>query len=529
MSQLFRQHFDLATEPFGITPNADFFFGGAQRADVLDALTVTILHDEGIVTVVGEIGMGKTMLARMLLDRVRSMPVDAVYLPNPVFDRDEILRAIVRDLTGELPSGSRTDTLAVLEPLLIKRYAEGRRVVVVIDEAHTMPAPTLEEIRLLSNLETAHHKLLKIIMFGQPELDHLLADHRLRQVRDRVTHRFVLHPLSRDEVAAYLDFRLQRAGYHRGRLFTPEAQTLLAEASGGRTRRINLLADKSLLAAYAAGSNEVIAAHVRQACRDTDAPSVAAAAPTPAPHTVRSSPRGRHWALTACLVVAGVGLGWWFAQPRGLPPSLEADASTNRPTASPLPSTVEPQAPTPSSPAVAVGPTQAAVDPVATVSASAFPPSAEAPSPGASAPNIEGLAAEAATASRSPEPATKVASVSTPGVSGVPDALRRLQAESEALFTGQPGKFTLQLVAMPGPQWEALTAAIQQVSGQLGDKTRVMTNDRLYGGVHYHAIYVGVYDSRMQAQAALQNLPPSLRSQKPMVRQFDRIAEEPRP
>jgi len=244
MSVLYRDHFEFTTDPFGITPNTDFFFGGGQRADILEALAVTIMHDEGIVMVVGEIGMGKTMLSRMLLERLKSMQVDTVYLPNPVFDRDEILNAIAKDLTGTAAVGSRAEVLGVLEPLLIQRHSEGRRVVVVIDEAHSMPALTLEEIRLLSNLETSHHKLLKIMMFGQPELEQLLQAPHLRQVRDRVSHRFNLRPLTPVEVAEYLDFRLQRAGRNRGQLFSPEAQQLLAQASGGRTRRVNMLAEQ---------------------------------------------------------------------------------------------------------------------------------------------------------------------------------------------------------------------------------------------------------------------------------------------
>lgn len=227
------------------------------------------------------------------------------------------------------------------------------------------------------------------------------------------------------------------------------------------------------------------------------------------------------------MVLAGVGLGWWFAQPRGLPvPGADVQA----PRAA-EPSTGEPPTRSPAPSPVAAGPAQAAVDPVAAVAASPLSSSSQAPALEASPPQSEGPTPVSNEAAAPPpaETAPKVASWVSPESSGVPEPVRRLQAESEAIFTGQPGKFTLQLVAMPGPQWQALAAAIQQVRGQLGEQTRVMTNDRLYGGVHYHAIYVGVYDSRLQAQAALQNLPPSLRSQKPMVRQFDRIAEEPRP
>ncbi|MDP3172686.1 MAG: ATP-binding protein, partial [Polaromonas sp.] len=159
MSVLYLDHFSLAADPFRITPDTEFFFTGGQRGDILEGLIVAAMHDEGIVSVVGEIGMGKTMLSRMLLERLRPLPCDTVYLANPVFDRDEILGAIAHDLMAEPPQGNRAHMLAALEAVLIERYSQGRRVVVVIDEAHSMPATTLEEIRLLSNLETTQNKL----------------------------------------------------------------------------------------------------------------------------------------------------------------------------------------------------------------------------------------------------------------------------------------------------------------------------------------------------------------------------------
>ncbi|MDP3411761.1 MAG: AAA family ATPase, partial [Polaromonas sp.] len=269
MSVLYLDHFSLAADPFRITPDTEFFFTGGQRGDILEGLIVAAMHDEGIVSVVGEIGMGKTMLSRMLLERLRPLPCDTVYLANPVFDRDEILGAIAHDLMAEPPQGNRAHMLAALEAVLIERYSQGRRVVVVIDEAHSMPATTLEEIRLLSNLETTQNKLLKIVLFGQPELDELLDAPQLRQVKDRISHRFELQPLNADEASAYLRFRLHKAGWQGGELFDTEALKLLVQASGGRTRRLNMLADKSLLAAYAEGVSQVGAEQVSRAVGDS--------------------------------------------------------------------------------------------------------------------------------------------------------------------------------------------------------------------------------------------------------------------
>lgn len=264
MSLLYLDHFGLSKPPFQITPDLDFFFSGGRRGDILSALQHVARHDEGISTLVAEVGSGKTLLARLMIARL-GQDVCTVYLANPCFSRDEIISAIGRDLGLTQLAPSIEEKLATLHQELLRRHAQGQRVLLVVDEAHAMPAESLEEVRLLSNLETGQHKLINIMLFGQPELDALLADPRLRQVRDRVIHRFELLPLPRDEAAAYIDHRLRAAGWHGGKLFSSGAQTLLLRASGGRARRINLLADKALLAAYAEGAGTVQEGHVRSA------------------------------------------------------------------------------------------------------------------------------------------------------------------------------------------------------------------------------------------------------------------------
>ncbi len=264
MSLLYLDHFGLSKPPFQITPDLDFFFSGGRRGDILSALQHVARHDEGISTLVAEVGSGKTLLARLMIARL-GQDVCTVYLANPCFSRDEIISAIGRDLGLTQLAPSTEEKLANLHQELLRRHAAGQRVLLVVDEAHAMPAESLEEVRLLSNLETGHHKLINIMLFGQPELDALLSDPRLRQVRDRVIHRFELLPLPRDEAAAYIDHRLRAAGWHGGKLFSSTAQNLLLKASGGRARRINLLADKALLAAYADGSDTVQERHVKNA------------------------------------------------------------------------------------------------------------------------------------------------------------------------------------------------------------------------------------------------------------------------
>jgi MSHA biogenesis protein MshM len=270
MSHLYLKHFDLHRPPFQITPDTDFFFSGSQRGGILSALLHVASHEEGIVVAVAEIGSGKTLLARLLISRLPEH-VDTVYLANPCFNRDEIIIAISRDLGLPEVTSSTEENLSRLHRELVRRHALGRRVLLVIDEAHAMPSESIEEVRMLSNLETDRHKLVNIILFGQPELDVLLGDRKLRQVKDRVTNRFELPPLTLEEAEAYVDHRLRIAGWRGGRLFTAPAMAYLVKWSEGRARRINLLADKALLAAYAKAARQVEKEHVETALGELDA------------------------------------------------------------------------------------------------------------------------------------------------------------------------------------------------------------------------------------------------------------------
>ena len=264
---MYLSHFGLDEPPFRITPHTDFFFGGANRGATLEALLYAITHDEGIVKVAGEVGSGKTMLCRMLLERLPEK-VETLYLANPSLSRQEILGAIADEL-GIPTDGKATHSLTrALQDALIERYAEGKRVVLLIDEAHAMPAESLEEIRLLSNLESKAAKLLQIALFAQPELDERLAATDMRQLRERITQHFNLTPLKQDDVAAYIEFRLRAAGYRGPNPFTAEAVAMIAKISEGLSRRINILADKALLAAYSSGTHQVGSHEIKVAAQD---------------------------------------------------------------------------------------------------------------------------------------------------------------------------------------------------------------------------------------------------------------------
>ena len=264
---MYLDHFGLREAPFRITPHTEFFFAGAHRGATLEALIYAITHDEGIVKVSGEVGSGKTMLCRMLLEKLPEN-VETVYLANPSLSRDEILYAIAEELQSPLPEGHPHMQLRSLQDRLLEIYASGRLVVVMIDEAHAMPPETLEEIRLLSNLESNRHKLLHIVLFGQPELDEHLSEMSMRQLKERITHNFALEPLRRSDIGNYLMFRIRAAGYHGPDLFTPSAIQLISKASEGLTRRINILADKALLSAFSENRHQIDSKQIKAAIRD---------------------------------------------------------------------------------------------------------------------------------------------------------------------------------------------------------------------------------------------------------------------
>jgi len=266
---MYLDHFGLKQAPFKITPHTQFFFSGANRGSILDALIYAITQGEGLVKVTGEVGTGKTMLCRMLAERLPHT-VETIYLAIPSLTRDEILNAIASDLKIRTKGLNAASVLQKLQDYLIKLHAGGRQVVVLIDEAHAMPLETLEALRLLSNLETSSSKLLQVVLFGQPELDNNLRLAHMRQIKERITHSFMLAPLPKDEIGEYINFRLRAAGYRGPDLFTQRCTSLIAQASVGLTRRINILADKTLLAAFADGTHTLEPKHVRAAIEDSE-------------------------------------------------------------------------------------------------------------------------------------------------------------------------------------------------------------------------------------------------------------------
>jgi MSHA biogenesis protein MshM len=267
---MYYSHFGLNQAPFKITPNTEFFFNGGNRGPILEALIYAITHGEGIIKVTGEVGSGTTMLCHMLPTRLPAH-IETVYIANPSVSPEEILHAIAFELQlGVGRAAQRLEVMQALQDFLVKRFAEGKRVVVFVEESQSMPLATLEEIRLLSNLETKNDKLLQIVLFGQPELDDNLRQPNIRQLRERITHSFRLEPLAQGEIREYLMFRMRAAGYRGPDLFSGSVVKRIARTSLGLTRRVNLIADKALLAAFSENTHTLRSKHIEAAVRDSE-------------------------------------------------------------------------------------------------------------------------------------------------------------------------------------------------------------------------------------------------------------------
>ncbi len=265
------QHFFGLTElPFSLTPDTEFFFNYKEHQEALNVLLVALRSGEGFLKITGEVGTGKTLLCRQLLNTVGPEFVTA-YIPNPFLEPDALRGALAEELGIEVPSGVDQHTLVrLINEKLIELVGTGKHVVLCLDEAQAMPDESLEALRLLTNLETEKSKLLQVVLFGQPELDKRLGCASLRQLRQRITFSYYLHAMDRDGVGGYIQHRLSVAGYNGGCLFKPRAIKTLYRASGGVPRLINILSHKALMAAFGQGAHAVSEQHVRMAARDTD-------------------------------------------------------------------------------------------------------------------------------------------------------------------------------------------------------------------------------------------------------------------
>ena len=312
---MYTAFYGLREKPFALSPDPRFLFLAESHREALAHLLYGIDQGEGFIAVTGEVGTGKTTICRTLLDRLGSETTVA-FLFNPSSSAAELLRAIASEFGLDNTDRQRGELGDQLNRFLLEEMREGRRALLIIDEAQNLSADTLEQVRLLSNLETSSAKLIQILLLGQPELDRKLDSPSLRQLRQRVSVRWALMPMSPSETREYVRHRLRVAAGAPREIFTPRALAEIYRRSRGIPRLVNVLCDRTLLAGYAEQAHQIGPRLVQSCAREI--PDVARRRPRPS-----SDPARRGWwggaaaALATGLLLAGALAGLRFEDPAG--------------------------------------------------------------------------------------------------------------------------------------------------------------------------------------------------------------------
>jgi len=264
---MYAEYYGLARAPFEMTPDPSFLYLGEAHREGLATLVYAVNSGKGFVMLTGEVGTGKTTLLHALLGQLDST-TNSAFIFNPRLDPIGFFRMLFEELGIGPPCESKAEYLLALNHYLIEKLAANERVLLIVDEAQNLSAEMLEEIRLLSNLETPTSKLIQIMLVGQPELQVLIDQPELRQLRQRIALRHHLRPFEEDEVAEYVEDRLAKAGYTGRGLFKKRALRELYEVTGGTPRLINNLCDGALLLGYARQTSTIGADEIREVARD---------------------------------------------------------------------------------------------------------------------------------------------------------------------------------------------------------------------------------------------------------------------
>jgi MSHA biogenesis protein MshM len=268
---MYLDHFKFRELPFTLTPNVGFFCNLKGHQEALNTLLFSLRSGEGFIKIVGEVGAGKTLLCRKLLNSLSADEYVTAYIPNPDLSSIELRKALAREI-GVEPTAlhDQHELHTLINNRLLALNAEGKRIVFLIDEAQAIPPESLETLRLLTNLETQTTKLMQVVLFGQPELDDRLNQANFRQLKQRISFSYYLPLMSREDLDSYLFHRLATAGYTYGSLFTNKARDILFNTSKGIPRVVNILCHKALLAAYGRGEAKITHKIMRLAIKDTD-------------------------------------------------------------------------------------------------------------------------------------------------------------------------------------------------------------------------------------------------------------------
>lgn len=268
---MYLYHFGIKELPFTLTPNTSYFFGLPSHKEAIQVLLTALRTGEGFIKVTGEVGTGKTLICRKLLNELPQHFV-AAYIPNPYLTPSELRRAVASELNVVLTDhADQQEFTQRIQQRLIQIHQENKGVVLIIDEAQALPVESIEALRLITNLETESRKLLQVVLFGQPELNDKLALPELRQLKQRVTFSYSLQIMDADQVYQYVKHRMNVAGYRGGDLFDRKCCSLLYKASKGTPRIVNVLCHKALMLAYGEGMQKITPLHVKLSIKDTEA------------------------------------------------------------------------------------------------------------------------------------------------------------------------------------------------------------------------------------------------------------------
>jgi general secretion pathway protein A len=266
---MYRNFYHLKERPFEITPDPDFLFLSESHREALAHLVYSARERKGFTVITGEVGTGKTTLVQTFLGQLNGK-VKTAYIFNPKLTSIDFLRYICEDFGLKEEKHSKGQYIAQLHNFLLDHYSRDEQVILIIDEAHCLPPALLEEIRLLTNLETPKSKLLQVILVGQPELDSTLNSYSFRQLKQRVSLRYKLQPLSREETQKYIENRLTKAGAVDPQIFTPKALQQIYTYSRGIPRLINTISDHALLIGYSEHKRIIGPRLIKEAVRKTE-------------------------------------------------------------------------------------------------------------------------------------------------------------------------------------------------------------------------------------------------------------------
>ena len=267
---MYEQYFRLTENPFRLTPDPRFLYITPKHRECLSALVYGVLARKGFLVVTGDAGTGKTTLIHTVLGMLSERKVDCAFIFHPLLEPEDFLEQVLLDLGVNPPSRKKGDMLRALHHFLLKRHEEGSTTALIVDEAHKLSTPLLEEIRLFSNLETSTDKLLQIVLAGQTELDDLFRRDDLRQLKQRISIRTRLAPFNLQQTSDYVGHRLSVAGRNAVELFPAQTMPLIYQLSHGIPRIVNSICDNALLLAFAAQAESVSMAMLREVARDLD-------------------------------------------------------------------------------------------------------------------------------------------------------------------------------------------------------------------------------------------------------------------